>query len=151
MGEEKIELEKYLHKNIPISKAMGIEVFTASKDKVILKAPFAKNINHKKTVFGGSLHAVATLSCWCWLHLHLKTLNPLDIVITNSNVDYRAPVVADFEARCMQPEEDAWRQFTAMLQAKGKARIVLHAEIVQSGKLAVAFTGTFAAIKRSFF
>jgi len=49
-------LEDYLWEHIPISKAMGVRVDSASLEKVILEAPFTNNINHKKTVFGGSLH-----------------------------------------------------------------------------------------------
>ena len=57
-----MNLEKYLHKHIPISSAMGVKVDVASSERVVLSAPFLNNINHKQTVFGGSLHAVATLT-----------------------------------------------------------------------------------------
>src|SRR5215204_6245420 len=96
----KEETEHYLHQHIPISQAMGIQVETASPSTVILYAPFLNNINHKKTAFGGSLHAVATLACWSLLHLHLERLDPLDLVITQSKVNYLLPVTSDFRAQC---------------------------------------------------
>lgn len=98
---DQTSLKTYLQSHIPISEAMGVCVEHASKEKVILTAPFANNINHKKTVFGGSLHAVATLACWSLLHLNLEEVQ---IVITRSEVDYRAPVDGDFKAECVLQE-----------------------------------------------
>ncbi|MCE2983935.1 MAG: YiiD C-terminal domain-containing protein [Parachlamydia sp.] len=95
------QLEDYLHGHIPISQAMGITVEEATFDHVILKAPFQPNINHKKTVFGRSLHAVLTLACWSLLHLHLKDKQ---IVITDSQITYLAPVTNDFKAICQAPD-----------------------------------------------
>lgn len=143
------ELENYLHQHIPISQAIGIQVEFASQSEIILYAPFSNNINHKKTVFGGSLHAVATLACWSLLHSNLIDAAPLDLVITQSKVDYLLPVTSDFKARCKMPEETTWQRFITMLLLKGKARIELHAKIYQNEKLALDYQGTFAALKRS--
>ncbi|MCE5318816.1 MAG: YiiD C-terminal domain-containing protein [Parachlamydia sp.] len=145
----KKQIEAYLHQHIPISKAMGIAVVEASLEHVVLSAPFASNINHKKTVFGGSLHAVATLACWCLLHIHLKEKS-VQIVITASEVAYLAPVEADFEAECRLPEAHTWQRFLKTLKARGKARIQLTCQIHQNNRLAVDYRGTFAALKPDF-
>lgn len=142
----KKQLEAYLHLNIPISKAMGIMVVEASLEKVVVSAPFAVNINHKRTVFGGSLHTVATLACWCLLHLHLKEKH-VQIVITASEVSFEAPVEADFQAECRLPEEHDWQRFLNALDAKGKARIQLSSKIYHNDRLAVDYRGTFAALE----
>ncbi len=62
---------------------IGIRVDISSLEKVVLEAPFLNNINHKQTVFGGSLHAVTTLACWSLLHINLVALfeDPIQIVI----------------------------------------------------------------------
>ena len=92
-------LEDYLYRNIPISEAMGVRVARASTDSISLTAPLQANINHKRTAFGGSLQAVATLACWTLLHVNLREdADPSEIVITNSNIDYIRPVTADFTA-----------------------------------------------------
>lgn len=140
-----MELESYLYHHIPISQAIGIKVVHASTDRVELSAPFSNNINHKKTVFGGSLHAVATLACWCLLHMHLKAENA-QIVIAKSEISYLAPVDADFTATCTMPEEPIWSRFTKMLKSKGKARIQLSATIRHKDRLCVEYHGTFAAL-----
>lgn len=140
-------LEQYIHQNIPISAAMGIRVLEASNQKVVLAAPFAKNINHKKTVFGGSLHAVCALACWSIMHLNLKEIAPVDIVIAQSTVDFLVPVTEDFQAVCIRPEDDSWSRFLKTLNSKGKARIELDATIRQVDKKAVAFHAVFAALR----
>ena len=144
----KESLEAYLHQHIPLSQALGIEIDILSPQEVILKAPFSKNINHKKTVFGGSLHAVATLACWSLLHINLENFPSTDIVIANSKIEYRLPVISDFKAQCKLPEESIWQRFISMLRLKGKGRISLQATIYQDESLAVSYEGTFAAIKR---
>ena len=52
-------VEEYLHRHIPLSKAMGIQVVEASADGVVLGAQFEPNLNHQDTVFGGSASAAA--------------------------------------------------------------------------------------------
>src|ERR1700744_1244487 len=106
MKSETAILEDYLLQHIPISAAIGIKVASASTQKVILSAPFLNNINHKNTVFGGSLHAVATLACWSLLHMNLLGLSEkkFQIVIASSEVLYTAPVISDFKAECSTPD-----------------------------------------------
>lgn len=145
-----IKLEDYLLKHIPISSAMGIEVDKASLSQIVLKAPFSNNINHKKTVFGGSLHAVATLACWSLLHVNLVHLSDnVQIVISSSEVEYLAPVVSDFKAECHMPDAVEWDRFIKMLKKKGKSRLKLTAKIFQKEQLCVDYSGIFVAIKTS--
>ena len=59
---DKAAIIHYLHTHIPISKAMGVEVVERSEAAITLSAPFAPNINHQGTVFGGSIASVATLA-----------------------------------------------------------------------------------------
>lgn len=143
------DLENYLLKAIPISSAMGVRVEVASTKEVILSAPFAPNINHKKTVFGGSLHAVATLASWGLLHVNLA--GDYQIVIASSEIKYLAPVTSDFKAVCHMPEALDWDRFIKILKKKGKARIKLNAKIFEGDKLSVDYSGVFVAIKTDYF
>lgn len=141
----KNSLENYLYTHIPLSSSMGIKVDQASTQLVVLNAPLAPNINHKKTVFGGSLHAVATLACWSLLHLLLADVDK-QIVITSSEIQYLAPVTMDFKTECRAPNVADWEHFIKALK-KGKARIKLGAQIFQDGRLCVDYSGVFAAIQ----
>lgn len=137
------ELEKYLHENIPLSSAMGVSVDEASSSRVVLRAPFLPNINHKKTVFGGSLHALATLACWSLLHVNKSDLQ---IVIASSEIQYLAPVTQDFRAECLMPESAEWDRFNKILEKKGKGRLQLQAKIFEGGRLCVDYKGVFAGL-----
>lgn len=149
LNDLEITLEEYLLEHIPITSAMGVSVGFASLDKVILRASFENNINHKKTVFGGSLHAVATLACWSLLHVNLVSLlgRNVQIVIASSEVEYLLPVTTDFQAECSMPNALDWERFVKMLQKKGKARLKLSGKIVQEDQLCVDYAGVFVAIR----
>ncbi|WP_286830711.1 MULTISPECIES: YiiD C-terminal domain-containing protein [Kordiimonas] len=141
-------LEDYLYRNIPISEAMGVRVARASTDSISLTAPLQANINHKRTAFGGSLQAVATLACWTLLHVNLREdADPSEIVITNSNIDYIRPVTADFTATATLPDGARWQQFLKTFDRHGRARIQLTAHVMQDDDVAIDYTGTFAALK----
>jgi thioesterase domain-containing protein len=66
------ELQKILYSEIPLTKAIGIEVCEFTGLSLTLKAPLEKNINHKCTAFGGSLYSVAVLSGWGLIYLLFK-------------------------------------------------------------------------------
>lgn len=138
-------LENYLIKHIPISAAMGIKVESASSEQIILNAPFQNNINHKNTVFGGSLHAVATLACWSLLHVNFIDKN-VQIVIASSEVFYTIPVTSNFIAECNMPDPLEWERFLKILQKKGKARLKLNAKIFQDSQICVNYSGQFVVI-----
>ncbi|MGZ3732847.1 MAG: YiiD C-terminal domain-containing protein [Parachlamydiaceae bacterium] len=142
-------LENYLWQHIPISVAMGVRVEAASLQQIILSAPFLNNINHKNTVFGGSLHAVATLACWSLLHVNLRALfeESFQVVIASSEIFYLAPMSSDFKAECCMPDTLNWERFQKTVQKRGKARLKLNAKIVQDTQLCVNYSGQFVAIK----
>ncbi|MCC2646952.1 MAG: hypothetical protein K0R02_1017 [Rickettsiaceae bacterium] len=141
-------LEKYIYKNIPISLSLGVKIDDATSDEIILTAPLEANINHKNTVFGGSLHSVATLACWSLLYINIqKYYESCEIVISSSKIDYKKPVKEDFSAICVKPNETDWEKFIKMLDRKGKGRISLKAKIYQGDSLAVDYLGEFVVIK----
>jgi len=142
-------LEQYLYEHIPITKALGAKVVQDNLDKVVLSAPLKENINHKKTVFGGSLHAMATLSCWSMLYINLLDLpKGFEIVISHSEVDYLHPVTDDFTSTTvLDHDQEEWRQFLRRIKRHKKARYNLQATIEQNGITALQYTGTFVVIR----
>lgn len=141
------KLQDYLYEYIPISAAFQINVQELTADKVILRAPIKPNINHKKTVFGGSLHCVATLACWSLLFTKLEQfIKPVEIVIARSGIKYLTPVTTDFHAECRMGDICNFQHLETMLTKKGKGHICLNAKIYQDNKLAVDYCGEFVAI-----
>jgi thioesterase domain-containing protein len=143
-----VEVEQYLHRNIPLSAAMGIRVRVATPGQVQLWAPLAPNINHQSTVFGGSASAAATLSAWTLVHVGLHHANvEAMIVIQRNEMSYEAPIRGDFTAVCVLDDEAAWTRFLKTLHRRGRARITLRSQLMFEDRPAASFEGDFVAIR----
>ena len=88
------ELETYLHEHIPLSAAMQLAVEGLGEQGVTLSAPLAPNVNHRNSVFGGSLASLATLAGWSLVHVGLSEIGlPSRVVVMSSQIEYLAPAV----------------------------------------------------------
>lgn len=142
------ELEHYLHLNIPLTVAMGVKVLRADIDHITLAAPLAPNINHRESVFGGSASALATLAAWSLVSIRLEAEgNPRKIVIQRGALDYKTPIVDDFEATCKLNDADKWQRFMKILNRKNIARINLTSLLECHGELVGQFEGSFVALE----
>jgi thioesterase domain-containing protein len=143
-------VERYLHSNIPLSAAMGVQVKVATPEHVLLSAPLAPNINHHQTVFGGSGAVLATLSAWALLHLRLEHEH-LDValVIQRSSMEYERPIPGDFAAVCTFDDDTGWRRFLTMLDRRGRARMTLTAHLLHEKHEMGSFVGDFVALAQA--
>jgi len=140
-------LQDYLYAHIPLSKAMAVEVRTASPHGVLLAAPLAPNINHRDTVFGGSASAVAILSAWALLHVSLLEANiKARLVIQKNSMSYDLPMPTDFTAEAAAPEPEKWQRFLATLLKHKRARISVQSILNCEGQPVGKFEGDFVAI-----
>ena len=141
-----LHIEHYLHNHIPLSKAMGVQVLSATPDAVRLAAPLAPNINHRETVFGGSASALAILAAWTLLHVRLEAegINAR-LVIQRNNMRYQKAMAATFYAVALAPETVLWKRFTHMLARKHRARIKTGAILECEGVAAGELEGEFVA------
>lgn len=148
-----LTLERLLHAEIPLSRAMQVRVLRFDQTGLVLGAALAPNLNHKKTAFGGSLNSLATLACWGLIQL----LRPeeakaaMTVVIQESRVQFIKPVARDFEAVCTLPAPHKLEKFLHMLNRKGRARLELEASIPASSGMALSFQGRFVAYERTRF
>jgi thioesterase domain-containing protein len=142
-----IDLEAYLHSNIPLSAAMGVQVKVATPERVLLFAPLGPNINHHRTVFGGSGVVLATLSAWTLLHLRLSQEHlDAQLVIQRSSMEYERPISGDFEAVCGFADESRWQRFRSTLERRGRARMTLNAQLLYASHEMGSFVGDFVAM-----
>jgi thioesterase domain-containing protein len=81
------EVEAYLHRHIPLSADMGVAVVACEDAGVTLRAPLAPNINHRATVFGGSVSAVTILAAWTWLHFSLRAAGHTSRLVIQRNTN----------------------------------------------------------------
>jgi len=141
------ELEQYIHKHIPLSKAIAVAVVSVGEEAVTLQAPLGPNINHRETVFGGSASALAILASWALLHVRLRAENiPHRLVIQRNTMEYEQPILGPFTARSFLERPDHWRQFTTTLARKGKSRITVSSVLEHSGQVVGRFSGEFVAL-----
>jgi thioesterase domain-containing protein len=140
-------LEAVLHRDIPLTRDMRLKVLDWREQQLSLHLPLEPNVNHKSTMFGGSLYCGAVLAGWGWLHLSLKEEGIEDghIVIQEGQISYPLPVTGDAIAICPAPSAAVWKKFLAMYQRYGRARLTLHTRIVNAGsdEAAVTFTGQY--------
>jgi thioesterase domain-containing protein len=147
MTQEAAALEQVLHHDIPLTREMGVKVLSWQDRQLRLHLPLAPNINHKSTLFGGSLYCGAVLAGWGWLHVRLREAGITDghIVIQDGQISYPLPVREDAVAICDAPEEAIWDKFVTTYQRRGRARLTLPTRICAQGSdvEAVRFVGQF--------
>ncbi|MGB8355903.1 MAG: YiiD C-terminal domain-containing protein [Chthoniobacteraceae bacterium] len=140
------ETEQFLHQQIPLSRAMGVNVEGYDGKQLVLTAPLPLNHNHLGTAFGGSLSAIATLAGYALLWLELDD-RECHIVISKSSISFRRPVEGIIRAVCHRPGDAALAGFKKKFALKGKAQIRLTVTIGEEGRTAVDFEGIYVAKK----
>ena len=136
--------EKFLHEQIPITRAMGLRVMANDENEFVVEAPVALNSNHLRTAFGGSINAVATLAAYGFLWLELDDA-AVHVVVAESSIRFLRPVRETIRAICLHPAPDELAQFRSQFAGKRKARINLRVKIIEAGETAAEFEGTFVA------
>lgn len=147
MNRDSSDLESILHHDIPLTRDMGLKVLDWHDQQLRLHLPLEANVNHKSTMFGGSLYCGAVLAGWGWLHLRLREEGIEDghIVIQEGQISYPLPVTMDAIAICEAPSAAVWKKFLAMYERYERARLTLQSRIVNadSNVDAVRFTGQY--------
>lgn len=144
MDSREQQLQHTLNHEIPLTRAMGIEVVEVTESSVRLRAPLENNINHKSTAFGGSLYSVAVLAGWGLIYTRLLSLGlGAHIVIQESRIEYLQPVRQDIEAHCLIESERTFERFIRAFEKKSKARINLDVVVAGEAGMAVRFNGNY--------
>ena len=139
-------LTAYLHRQIPATAALGIQVTHVEPDAVKLHAPLAPNLNHQATAFGGSLSTLGITAGWTLMHVRLMSHRPrVEVVIQDSQTRFMRPADAGFDAVCRLRVSDGWDNFALQLSRRGKARIGLRAELTCAGNVIAVHDGLYVA------
>jgi thioesterase domain-containing protein len=141
------DLEQILKRGIPIAAEMGIRDLHIQDHKLTLKLPLSPNINHKQTMFGGSLYAAGALACYGLFLAGLREQSILtnDIVISEGDMKYIAPVNEDAMIQAQWSSEAEMKKFFKSLQSKSKARVLMRAQVLLRGQVCAEFSGHFVA------
>lgn len=147
MNRDSRYLESILHHDIPLTRDMGLKVLDWQARQLRLFLPLEANVNHKSTMFGGSLYCGAVLGGWGWLHLALREEGIEDghIVIQEGQISYPLPVTRNATVICQAPEEKVWKRFLATYRRYGRARLTLQTQVINAGSEApaVQFVGQY--------
>ena len=136
--------EKFLHEQIPLTRAMGLRVVAHDDAGFTVEAPVALNSNHLRTAFGGSINAVATLAAYGFLWVELND-GAAHVVVAESSIRFLRPVRETIRATCRRPNAAEIETFLVAFREKGKARITLFVTVAEQGQPAAEFEGIFVA------
>lgn len=140
------ELKDFLYQEIPLIKAMGVQVHSINDSGAVVSAPLAQNDNHMGTGFGGSLSALLITSCYAWLFYILSEQGFfLHVLIKSGQTDYHFPVKEDLKAICVRPSKAEFDEFMDTFKRKGKGKLILTAYVETADGKACSFKGEFVA------
>lgn len=146
MSDKLAAYTRYLRDNIPLTGAMEVSVVYYDGERGVLHAPFAPNINHRHTIFGGSIATLGILAGWFVLHEKMVVEKvAARLVIQKSAVDYLLPGKGGFEAEC-RLDQDAYLSFLRVLKSKGKSRLPLSADIRSEQQIIARHHGVYVAL-----
>src|SRR3954463_15470198 len=139
-----LKAEKFLHEQIPITRAMGLRVVAHDDAGFTVEAPVALNSNHLRTAFGGSINAVATLAAYglVWIELNDAAAH---VVVAESSIRFLRPIRETIHATCLPPDDKSLDKFRNDFAEKRKARITLRVNVIEAGEIAAEFEGQFVA------
>ncbi len=141
------DLQAYLATHIPLSTAMQVHVAIAEDNHIELRAPLAPNVNHRGTVFGGSIASLATLACWSLLWVRTRDWEPAPhLVVRRSKIDYDHPALGEFRAIARIPPEMDWEAIAGRYSSWQRTRVILEANVIAGTLAAAHFSGEFVAL-----
>ena len=143
------EITTLLHKELPLTHAMGAELTAWDGSTVQLTAPLAPNVNHTSTAFGGSIASLAILAGYTALFLLLRDRSiPAHLLIQKSTTDFLRPIDTTFTATATLPATPELETFLTTLHQKRRSRITMDSRIISNDTLAATHTGLYVAIRQ---
>ena len=141
------EVTAFLHAEIPITRAMGIELAAWDGQMVTVRAPLAPNQNHADTAFGGSISTIGIFAGFSLLYLlFLDRKMSTRILIQKSATEYLRPIDADMTATAAFASPEALEEFLATMTRRRKARLEISSKVLCNTLVAATHTGLFVAM-----
>lgn len=132
------ELTDFVHRVIPVTAAMGVEVVEAGRTVVVTRIPGGPNANHLGTTYAGSLFTVAELIGGIFASTSL-TLEGTVPLVRSVTIDFLRPCRGGATARAELDEPEIER-ILAATRADGKADFDLAVEVRDDEGTVVATT-----------
>ena len=143
-------LQEYIYEHIPIVKANNFRIATDQAGAILVTGACADHINHRNTVFGGSLSTALILTAWANVRKLVADagIRGEIIVIQSQEVQFLQPVTHDFLACTLAIPEPVSAKFIGMLRKFGKGRILVEAVVTHgdSNQTLTTFKGNFVVV-----
>jgi len=146
------ELQTYIETHIPIVKANRLVVLKAEADGISIGGKLADHVNHRDSVFGGSLSTALILAAWARVRVWTDTFDPVAvIVISEQVVKFTLPVLADFTAFSRPVKEEVLVKAMNHLRRFGIARFTVRAAVSHRGgsDVRAEFSGEFVVVSQA--
>ena len=142
------KFEESLFKLIPQTRNLGIQITHIAQQQITVRGSYALNKNHLDIVFGGSIAAISITSAWSLLQHNIEQAGLKGhLVIKRQEIDYLLPVKTDFECVASVQSAEDWKHFVSTYLEKGRAKIVVTAQIMSESKATSKFQGVFVLYK----
>jgi len=140
-------LTQTLHREVPLTRQMGVNVVAYADDSLEITADFGPNVNIHGTAFGGSLFSICAVAGWALLHLEYEEagLHALS-VLCDASIKYFRPVKGEIRAQCRLPDNGTFEPFIKRVGSGERAAIALVTEIWADDKVAARFRGRYSAL-----
>lgn len=123
------EFEQYLHRHIPLSRAMDIRVLHYDGLSLQLAAPLALNHNDKGSAFAGSIGSLASLAGWGLMMLWSQELGECQAAIAKAEIQYRRPLLTDLTALACLPGAADIAHFRQAFALHGRGKMPVRIEV----------------------
>ena len=141
------EITAVLHKDLPLTRAMGVQLTCWDGATVSLTAPLEPNHNHTATAFGGSIASLSILAGYTALYLLLRDRDVrAHILIQKSAIEFLRPIDTDLTASATLPRPETLNPFLQGLQQKRRGRVTLESRVLAKDALSATHTGLYVAI-----
>jgi thioesterase domain-containing protein len=139
------DLERTLHREMPITVAMGMRAVAWNDRRLTFEMPLEPNRNHQSTAFAGSLNALCTAVGWGTVYMLLRDERRAgNVVIRRSAIRYLRPVrTPQIVATGLPLDAEGEAFFYELLRSKGMSKIDVSAEIADGDGPLVSFTGSY--------
>ena len=148
MSQLEENFQNTLFKLIPQTKNLGIQIFRIDENQITVRGSYALNKNHLDIVFGGSIAAISITTAWSLVQSKIEQAGLKgNLVIKRQEIDYLLPVKTDFECVASFQSADDWESFKKTYQEKGRAKVIVTAQIISESKVTSKFQGVFVLYK----
>ena len=141
------DVTAYLHREIPLTRAMELSVTGWDGQTVTLAAPLAPNENHADTAFGGSIASMAFLAGYSLLYLIFQERAfSTRILIQKSTIEFLRPVDDRLVATACCPPPAELEEMLDTIKRKRRARMTIDSKILSGKTLAATHSGIYVAM-----